>query len=130
MPCSHDLDSIANIDGLYSYALVLSHNHADAEDLVQKTYGRAIRALDSSRPDSNLKAWLFTILRNIWLNQLRKLKLGPLSLEIIHSDGGANCRTEPSKDALGIYMTKIETKHVRAAILPYFQFIQIWRRNS
>jgi RNA polymerase sigma-70 factor (ECF subfamily) len=116
MLCNHDPDSIASIDGLYSYALVLTHNHAAAEDLVQETYVRALRAMDSLQSDSNLKAWLFTILRNIWLNQLRKQKLGQQSLEIIHRDGVADCLTEPSKDALGIYMSKIETKHVRAAI--------------
>ena len=121
MPCDYDLDTIANIDGLYSYALVLTHNHAEAEDLVQETYIRAIRAMDSLRADSNLKAWLLTILRNIWLNQLRKDKLGPQSLEIGHRDGVADCLTEPSKDALGIYMSKIEATHVRAAIdkLPF-----------
>ena len=47
------------IDGLYSYALVLTHNHADAEDLVQETYVRAIPAVGRLRPESNIKAWLF-----------------------------------------------------------------------
>ena len=116
MTCNHDPDSIANIDGLYSYALALTRNHAEAEDLVQETYVRAIGTMDSLRPDSNLKAWLFTILRNIWLNQLRKQRFGPQYLEIEHRDGVADCLTEPSKDALGIYMSKIETKQVRAAI--------------
>lgn len=116
MPGNHDPDSIANIDGLYSYALILTHNHAEAEDLVQETYLRAIGALGSLREDSNLKAWLFTILRNIWLNQLRKQRLGPQSVEIDHCEGGADCLTEPSKDALRIYMSKVETTHVRAAI--------------
>ena len=116
MPCNHNPDSIANIDGLYSYALVLTHNHAEAEDLVQETYLRAIQAMVSLRADSNLKGWLFTILRNIWLNQLRKQRLGPQSVEIGDCDEVVDCLTEPSKDALGIYVSKIETKQVRAAI--------------
>lgn len=116
MPRNHDPDSIANIEGLYSYALALTHNHAEAEDLVQETYVRAMRAMGSLRADSNLKAWLFTILRNIWLNQLRKRRLGRHSIEIDHVDGLADCPTEPSKDALCIYISKIEAKHVRAAI--------------
>jgi len=116
MPCNHDPDSIANIDGLYGYALVLTHNHAEAEDLVQETYFRAVRAMGSLRADSNLKAWLFTILRNVWLNQLRKQRLRPQSVEIGDCDRVADCLAEPSKDPLDIYMSKIETKQVRVAI--------------
>jgi RNA polymerase sigma-70 factor (ECF subfamily) len=59
-----------HIDGLYSYALALSRDRVDAEDLVQETYVRAIRAVRRLRKESNVKSWMFTILRNIWLNQL------------------------------------------------------------
>jgi DNA-directed RNA polymerase specialized sigma24 family protein len=55
-------------DGLYGYAFVLSRNRTDAEDLVQETCLRAIRGVEKLRPDSNVKSWLFTILRNVWLN--------------------------------------------------------------
>jgi RNA polymerase sigma-70 factor, ECF subfamily len=58
------------LDGLYSYALILTRNPAEAADLVQETYVRAIPAMGRLRADSNTKGWLFTILRNIWLNQL------------------------------------------------------------
>jgi RNA polymerase sigma-70 factor, ECF subfamily len=61
-----------HIDGLYSYALALSRNRVDAEDLVQETYVRAIPAVRRLRKESNVKSWMFTILRNIWLNQLRR----------------------------------------------------------
>jgi RNA polymerase sigma-70 factor (ECF subfamily) len=61
-----------HIDGLYSYALALSRNRIDAEDLVQETYIRAIPAVRRLRKESNVKSWMFTILRNIWLNQLRQ----------------------------------------------------------
>jgi RNA polymerase sigma-70 factor, ECF subfamily len=63
---------IEYIDGLYSYALMLARNRSDAEDLVQETYVRALPAIGRLREDSNLKGWLFTILRNIWLNHLRR----------------------------------------------------------
>ncbi len=63
---------IEHMDGLYSYALMLSRNRNDAEDLVQETYVRAIPAMARLRGRSNLKSWLFTILRNLWLNQLRQ----------------------------------------------------------
>ena len=61
-----------HIDGLYSYALVLSRNRVDAEDLVQETYVRAVPVVRRLRKESNVKSWMFTILRNIWLNQLRQ----------------------------------------------------------
>jgi DNA-directed RNA polymerase specialized sigma24 family protein len=58
-----DAIGIEYLDGLYSYALVLSHNHADAEDLVQETYVRAMQAMGRLRADSNIKSWFFAILR-------------------------------------------------------------------
>jgi len=52
--------------------MALSRNIATAEDLVQETCLRALSAKNPLRPDSNHKSWLFTILRNIFLNELRK----------------------------------------------------------
>src|ERR1700759_4351266 len=66
---------IEHIDGLYSYALVLTRNPGDAEDLVQETYLRAIPAMERLRKDSNIKSWLFTILRNTHLNQIKHSRL-------------------------------------------------------
>lgn len=53
---------------------MLTRNRTDAEDLVQEAYGRL-------RENSNVKGWLFTILRNLWLNQRRRLRSGPQFLE-------------------------------------------------
>jgi len=69
------------IDSLYRYAMVLTRNRTDAEDLVQETYVRAIEAYGRLRENSNVKGWLFTILRNLWLNQLRRVRSGPQFLE-------------------------------------------------
>ena len=104
------------LDGLYSYALILTRNHAEAEDLVQETYVRAIPAMGRLRADSNTKGWLFTILRNIWLNQLRKWRNGPQLIEIEFGVGIANCLIEPSKDSHDLYVSKLEAEQVRAAI--------------
>ena len=111
-----DTTGIEHIDGLYSYALVLSRNHAEAEDLVQETYVRAIQAMGRLRADSNMKGWLFTILRNIWLNQLRKRKNGPPMLEMEAEDGLANSIVEPSRNSHDLYVSKLEAEQVRAAI--------------
>lgn len=72
------------LDSLYRYAMVLTRNRTDAEDLVQETYVRAIEAYGRLRENSNVKGWLFTILRNQWLNQLRRRRTGP---QFLDSDG-------------------------------------------
>ena len=59
------LDLNMYLNGLYGYAFVLSRNSTQAEDLVQETCLQAIRAKRTLRPDSNVKSWLFTILRNL-----------------------------------------------------------------
>jgi RNA polymerase sigma-70 factor (ECF subfamily) len=107
---------IEYLDELYSYALVLTRNHAEAEDLVQETYVRAMQAMERLRADSNMKSWLFTILRNVWFNQLRKWRNGPQMVDIEVGDGVAKGIVEPSKDAYGLYVSKMEVEQVRAAI--------------
>ena len=111
-----DATVIDHLDGLYSYALVLTRNHAEAEDLVQETYVRALPAMGRLRTDSNTKGWLFTILRNVWLNQLRKWRNGPQTIEMEGDDGVANSIVEPSKDSHDLYVSKVEAEQVRAAI--------------
>ena len=108
--------ALEHVDGLYSYAVVLTRNHADAEDLVQETYVRAIQALGRLREDSNLKGWLFTILRNIWLNQLRKVRNGPQMVEMETGNGVANDVADTSMNSHDLYVSKMETEQVRAAI--------------
>jgi RNA polymerase sigma-70 factor (ECF subfamily) len=107
---------IEHVDGLYGYALVLTRNHVEAEDLVQETYVRAMQAMERLRAGSNMKAWLFTILRNIWFNQLRKRRNGPQIVEIDVGGDAANSIIEPSKDSYDLYVSKMETEQVRAAI--------------
>src|SRR5258707_11288194 len=84
-------------DGLFGYAMVLSRNPAEAADLVQETYVRALRARESLRAGSNVKGWLFTILRNIWLNQLRQQRTTPKIVEIDADESGADIAVALSK---------------------------------
>jgi len=102
------------LDGLYSYALVLSRNQAEAEDLVQETCLRALRAMERLRPDSNVKSWLFTILRNIWLNQLRQQKTDVADLD--SDEYGENRAVDSSKDPHAAYVSGLEGEQVRHAI--------------
>jgi RNA polymerase sigma-70 factor, ECF subfamily len=114
--CQTETIGVEYLDGLYSYALVLTRNHAEAEDLVQETYVRAIPAMGRLRAGSNTKGWLFTILRNIWLNQLRKWRNGPQLIEMEFGEGVADSIVEPSKDSYDLYVRKLEAEQVRAAI--------------
>jgi RNA polymerase sigma-70 factor, ECF subfamily len=64
--------ALVHLDLLYRTALRLTHNRAEAEDLVQETWLRALRHFDQFDPGSNCRAWLVTILRNAFLNKLRR----------------------------------------------------------
>ena len=107
---------LENIDGLYSYALILTHNRVEAEDLVQETYLRAVQAMGRLRAGSNTRGWMFTILRNVWFNQLRKWRNGPPMIRIEVTDGIADSIADPSKDSHELYASKLEAERVRAAI--------------
>lgn len=62
---------LEQLDALYGFAMILTKSQQEAEDLVQETYLRALQGSERFARGSNLKAWLFTILRNIWINQQR-----------------------------------------------------------
>lgn len=66
------------LDALYNTAMRLSRNAQDAEDLVQETYLKAYRHFDKFEPGTNLKAWLFKILKNTFINEYRRRQLRPL----------------------------------------------------
>ena len=74
-------EALASMDGLYGMALRLTANPADAEDLVQDTYVKAFRSADQFAPGTNLKAWLFTILHNTFLNRRRRAVREPILVE-------------------------------------------------
>jgi RNA polymerase sigma-70 factor, ECF subfamily len=104
------------IDGLYGYALVLTRNHAEAEDLVQEAYVRALPAQGRLRAGSNIKGWLFTILRNLWLNEQRSRRITSRVLEIDMDGGTASRASAHSSNSHEIYVRKVEMERVRSAI--------------
>ena len=67
---------------LYTAALRMTRNTADAEDLVQETYLKAYRAWDSFQQGTNLKAWLYRILTNTFINRYRSKKRRPDETEL------------------------------------------------
>lgn len=71
------LEALPLLDSLYAGALRMTRNPADAEDLVQETMLRAYRSFNSFEPGTNLKAWLFRILTNAYINTYRKKQREP-----------------------------------------------------
>ena len=109
--------ALQHLDGLYGYAMTLARNKAEAEDLVQETYLRAVRAFGQLRPDSNLKGWLFTILRNIRLNQIRHSQGKACVVEMNDPAGGTwEFEDKSAKDPFVSYVTKVKQADVRKAI--------------
>jgi RNA polymerase sigma-70 factor, ECF subfamily len=71
--------TVGCLEGLYGFAVALTRNAAVAEDLVQETYLRALSARHKADPEENLRSWLFTILHNVWRNEVRRRR--PEALE-------------------------------------------------
>jgi RNA polymerase sigma-70 factor (ECF subfamily) len=69
--------AMEHMGSLYTAALRMTRNPADAEDLVQETYLKAYRAFDSFQEGTNLKAWLYRILTNTFINSYRAKKRRP-----------------------------------------------------
>ena len=68
-------------DQLYKTALRLTRSAEDAEDLLQETYLKAYRHYASFEPGTNLKAWLFKILKNTFINEYRRRKQLPAQVD-------------------------------------------------
>ena len=70
------------IDALHNFAYNLCFNEDEANDLVQETYLKAYRFIKSYQTGTNAKAWLFKILKNVYINQYRKRSRRPTSVDI------------------------------------------------
>ena len=71
-------DALPYLDQLYGAAMRMTRNPTDAEDLVQETFVKAFAAFESFTEGTNLKAWLFRILTNSYINTYRKKQRQPL----------------------------------------------------
>jgi len=75
-----ETDALPLLNGMYSSALRLTRNPADAEDLIQETFLRAYRGFHQFEEGTNLKAWLYRILTNTFINSYRKKQREPQTI--------------------------------------------------
>ena len=109
--------ALEHIDALYGFAMTLTRNPAEAQDLVQETYLRAVRAFGQLMPDSNLKSWMFVIMRNVWLNQIRHTRSGPRFVELDTNDeASSEWFSSVTPDPHVVFVSKLKRDEVRAAI--------------
>ena len=87
-------------DSLYGYALRMTGNRPDADDLLQESLYRAFRGFGGFRPGTNFKAWMFRIVTNTWISRTRALKRAPaLVAELEEIDDPATALHEELVDA-------------------------------
>ena len=109
--------ALEHLDSLYGYALILTRDQTAAEDLVQETYLRAVRAFGQLMANSNLKSWLFVIMRNAWLNQLRHTRSGPRFVELDDENVESVYQNDRvNEDPHVVYLRKLEREQIRVAI--------------
>lgn len=100
-------DMLKTVPSLRAFAISLSGNVDRADDLVQETLLRAFANIHSFQPGTNLPAWLFTILRNLFRSEYRKRRR-----EVEDADGSyaANLKTQPEQTA------RVEYNELREAL--------------
>jgi RNA polymerase sigma-70 factor (ECF subfamily) len=75
-PQHFDQTALPHLDSVYRAAVAVCGRRDEAEDLTQMTFVKALERFDTLQPGTNCKAWLFQIMRNAWIDQLRHRKVG------------------------------------------------------
>jgi RNA polymerase sigma-70 factor (ECF subfamily) len=123
--------AMEHMPSLYTAALRMTRNPADAEDLVQETYLKAYRGFEGFREGTNLKAWLYKILTNTFINTYRARKRRPdesdiedvEDLYLYHRLGGleAVAAGRSAEDQVLEHVTETEVKEALEALPEQFR---------
>jgi RNA polymerase sigma-70 factor (ECF subfamily) len=103
--------SVDCLDGLYGFALSLCRDGVTAEDLVQETYLRALKAPHKAEPGPGFRSWLFAILHNVWRNEVRRRRPSDVvdeSVEQLPADGPDPLESVNRQQAGGRVLNAIE----------------------
>jgi RNA polymerase sigma-70 factor (ECF subfamily) len=113
-------EALAYVDALHNLARYLTGNDADADDLVQETYARALKGAERFTPGTNLKAWLFRILRNTFVSMYRRQRNNPTvgGLDTVEPAVAATDEETWLRDDLELdRLQKIVAEEIEAALM-------------
>ena len=113
---SYEREALVHLDTLYRVALRLTGNAADAEDLVQETMLRAYRSWDTFTLGTNAKGWLLTILRNLFINEYRRKRRHPETVDLDTIEPFAVFPEVQDEDPQGAFFDRIVDDQVLRAI--------------
>ncbi|RMI08747.1 sigma-70 family RNA polymerase sigma factor [Cellulomonas triticagri] len=102
-----EAEALVYLDQLYGAALRMTRNPSDAEDLVQETFAKAFAAFHQYRPGTNLKAWLYRILTNTFINTYRKKQREPQQSQADEIEDWQIARAE-SHTSTGLRSAEVE----------------------
>jgi RNA polymerase sigma-70 factor, ECF subfamily len=111
-----EADVLPQLDSLYRLALRLTTDPSRAEDLVQDTVLKAFRSWQSFQPGTSIRSWLFTILRNTFINDYRRRQREPIPMDLDAAEALATFRAAEDEDPEGTYFNQIVDAKVLEAI--------------
>jgi RNA polymerase sigma-70 factor (ECF subfamily) len=109
-------DVLPHLDLMYRVALRLTGDPANAEDLVQDTVLKAYRAWDTFRQGTNARGWLLTILRNTFINDYRRRRRAPVTVDIDVAEQYALVHQEAGRDPEGEFFHELVDDRILSAI--------------
>ena len=130
-PSNFGDDALGHLDALYATARRLTRNAAEAEDLVQDTYVKAFRNRRRFQAGTNLRAWLFTILHNTFLNDVRRRKGSPVEIDEETAVRAADRTAGPGPSAEESLVARATAAEVDGALqaLPEAFRTAVWLRD-
>jgi RNA polymerase sigma-70 factor (ECF subfamily) len=125
-----EAEAVAHLDGLYATAVRLTRDPVAAQDLVQDTFVKALRARSQFEPGTNLRAWLFTILHNTFRNDRRDAGRDPVEVDSEALDD-VPVRA-PGDDPESLLMRASVGVELKAALasLPEEYRLAVWLRDA
>ncbi len=111
-----EAEVLPQLDSLYRLALRLTTDPSRAEDLVQDTVLKAFRAWQRFQPGTNIRSWLFTILRNTFINDYRRRQREPIPMDLEAVEPHVVFKAAQDEDPEGTFFSQIVDAKVLDAI--------------
>lgn len=115
-----EAELLPQLDSLYSLAFRFTTDPSRAEDLVQDTLVKAFRSWRQFQHGSNIRSWLFTILRNTFISNCRRSRREPIPMDLVSAELAATIRAVDGNDPEGTFFARI----VEAKVLETIDTLQ------